>query len=314
MDGAGCLSARHDPVTRAIRWSAAVWLVLLCGGGSAAAGPATGCPATPHRFETFSLRAPSLGRAKRILVYLPPGHDCATGRRYPTFYLNDGHDLFDWNPFAAELDPAVAADIAAREAWYGSWRLDRQLDRATAEGRLPPLIVVGIAADDGQRSADLAPVPWSGSAVAYGRDYGEFVARILVPAVDGRFRTIPERRCRGIGGASLGGISALQIGLARPDRFGLVLALSPVLGDPALARYLAAAWPVMQRPDAPTVLIDVDDDAAGLTDLLWLQAVTGGRPPTILVQTPRGRHAIGSWAQRVIPALERLLGRPACHG
>ena len=66
-------------------------------------------------------------------------------------------------PFAAELGPALAADIAARNAWYGSWQLEGQLERAVAAGRLPPMIVVGIASDDGLRSRDLAPVPWLGS-------------------------------------------------------------------------------------------------------------------------------------------------------
>ena len=93
------------------------------------------CPGASHRFETFALPAPSLGRPKRVLVYLPPGYACEAHRRYPVFYFNDGHDLFDWNPFAAELDPALAAEIAVREGWYGSWRLDVQLDRAVADGQ-----------------------------------------------------------------------------------------------------------------------------------------------------------------------------------
>jgi hypothetical protein len=35
-------------------------------------------------------------------------------------YLNDGHDLFAWTPFAADLEPALATEIAKREGWYGS--------------------------------------------------------------------------------------------------------------------------------------------------------------------------------------------------
>ena len=193
------------------------------------------------------LPAPSLGRAKRVLVYLPPGYGCEAPRRYPVFYFNDGQDLFDWNPFAAELDPALAAEIAVREGWYGSWRLDAQLDRAMAEASLPPLIVIGIASDDGLRSRDLVPVPWDGSAEGHGTEYGEFVVQTVVPAVDRRYRSIAERRCRGIGGASLGGVSALQIGLSHPDSFGLVLVFSPVLGDPAIASYLAAIRPIVDQ-------------------------------------------------------------------
>jgi enterochelin esterase-like enzyme len=275
--------------------------------------PATAaCPNTPHRFETFALFAPALERAKQILVYLPPGYDCAPLRRYPVFHFNDGQDLFDWNPFAAGLEPAVAAEIATREAWYGSWRLEAQLDRAIADGRLPPIIVVGIASDDGMRSRDLVAVPWSGSGEGRGAEYGDFIADTVVPVIDRRFRTAAERCCRGIGGASLGAISALQIGLAHPERFGLVLAFSPVLGDPAIASYLAAAWAAPKPAERSDFVIDFDDDVVGSADRAWLAPLVATAPDRdrriALVQTPGGRHAIASWAQRVVPALQRLLG------
>ena len=97
---------------------------LVVGGPTTGAAASDACPDAPHRFETLALFAPALERAKQILVYLPPGYDCAPARRYPVFYFNDGHDLFDWDPAAAGLEPALAAEIAAREAWYGSWRLE----------------------------------------------------------------------------------------------------------------------------------------------------------------------------------------------
>ena len=289
---------------------AAACVSLLPGRIWATADPTNPCPDAPHRFETFALFAPALGRSKQILVYLPPDYDCATTRRYPVFYFNDGHDLFDWNPFASDLDPALAAEIAAREAWYGSWHLDRQLDHALANGRLPPLIVVGIASDDGMRSRDLVPVPWSASVEGRGTQYSDFIAHTVVPAIDRRFRTVADRRCRGIGGASLGGVSALQIGFAHPDRFGLVLSFSPVLRDPAIAAYLAAAWAVLDRADASAFLIDFDDDAIGTADLQWFASVVATAPSSrrhlTLTQTPGGRHTIASWARRVVPALVQI--------
>jgi enterochelin esterase-like enzyme len=137
----------------------------------------------------------------------------------------------------------------------------------------------------------------------------------VVGAVDRRFRTIANRRCRGIGGASLGGISALQIALAHPDRFGLVLAFSPVLGDPAIADYLAAAWRVADHVGPSRFLIDFDDDAIGRADRALfasvVRAATDSEWQPALVQTPAGRHAIASWAERVIPALQQLL-QPSC--
>jgi enterochelin esterase-like enzyme len=307
--------ARREAAGRAAPICGVALVVAALGPGSPAADDlAGGCPHASHRIESLALFAPALERAKRIEVYLPPGYRCATGRRYPVVYLNDGQDLFEDVPPAPDLEPAVARDIAAREAWYGSWRLDRQLDRAIAEGRLPPLIAVGIASDDGLRSRDLAPVPWDGSSEGRGEAYGGFVADAVVPAIDGRFRTIAEPGCRGIGGASLGGVSALQIGLAHGDRFGLVLALSPLIGERALADYLATAWADAARP-AASWLIDFDDDPLGAADRARFAAWIGARADAgvMLIQSAGSRHAIGSWAERVVPALVRLFGA-ACRG
>ena len=161
------------------------------------------------------------------------------------------------------------------------------------------------------QAAATAPVPWDGSTEARGPQYADFMTLTVVPAIDARFRTAARRRCRGIGGASLGAISALQIALAHPQSFGLVLALSPVLGDPALAAWLTAAWP-RPAPGAPaTFLIGVDDDRLGSADRARFAALVGTGPPdrrTALLQSPGGRHNIASWAGRVIPALSRLLG------
>jgi enterochelin esterase-like enzyme len=295
---------------------AAILTLFGAASGQALAPASTGdrCPTTPHRFESFALEAPALERAKRILVYLPPGYDCDPGGRYPALYVNDGHDLFDWDPVAATLDPPLAAEIARREGWYGSWHLEAQLDGALAAGSLPPLIVVGIASDDGLRSRDLAPVPWSGSAEARGLAYGDFVAATVVPAIEARFRVATDRRCRGIAGASLGGVSALQIGLAHPELFGLVLALSPLLTEPAIAGYLARSW--RAAGPAQAYLVDFDDNPLGAADRRWLGALVGASGPprqVALLQSPGGHHALASWRARVLPALTRLLaGR--CRG
>jgi enterochelin esterase-like enzyme len=163
---------------------------------------------------------------------------------------------------------------------------------------------VGIAADDGLRSRDLAPVPWGGSAEARGGSYAAFVAGTVVAVIDRAFRTIPVARCRGVGGASLGGVSALQIGLGYPETFDAAFALSPLLRDPAIAGFIAELWRV--RRAGPRVLIDLDDDAVGRADRRWLETLLGTSPQAILVQTARGRHTIASWAERVIPALSKL--------
>jgi hypothetical protein len=88
-----------------------------------------------------------------------------------------------------------------------------------------------------------------------------------------------------------------------------------VLGDPALAEHLAAGWRLADPASPATFLIDFDDDPIGRADFAWFRSLAGtatiGARRTILLQSPGGRHAIASWAERVVPALTRLLD-PHC--
>ena len=51
----------------------------------------------------------------------------------------------------------------------------------------------------------------------------------LKPWIDARYRTRADAASTGIGGSSLGGLAALELGMTRPDVFGRVAALSPSL-------------------------------------------------------------------------------------
>jgi S-formylglutathione hydrolase FrmB len=140
-------------------------------------------------------------------------------------------------------------------------------------------------------------------------EYAAFVAQTVVAAVESRYRTIEERRCRAIGGASLGGVSALDIGIGYSDTFGQVLAFSPLLAEPAFANHLAATF--LSARVRPALLVDFDDDERAAADRTWFTALVAASAypaaAPILRQTRGGRHAIGSWAARVIPAMRQLL-------
>ena len=154
------------------------------------------------------------------------------------------------------------------------------------------------------------PVPWESAAEGRGIAYGAFVAGTLRSEIERRFRTRPERACRGVAGASLGGVSALQIGLAHGRSFGLVLALSPVLTDPAIAADLEKAW-VAAKPAAPKAfLLDFDNDPLGAADLARFRKIAAANAArqAVLHRSPGGCHRLASWAERVIPTLARLIG------
>lgn len=73
----------------------------------------------------------------------------------------------------------------------------------------------------------------------------------------------------------------------------------------ALGGFLAARWP--PKGSRPSVPIDIDEPTSR-SDLIGLRSIPAA-PHATLVQTPGGRHRISSWAERVLPALERGLDR-----
>ncbi|HET7722952.1 MAG TPA: alpha/beta hydrolase-fold protein, partial [Acidimicrobiales bacterium] len=158
------------------------------------------------RFEILhDFRSPALGNARRVSIYLPPGYDEAAAR-YPVLYLQDGQNLFD----------PGRAFVPGQD-----WHADETAEAFIREGWIGPLIMVGIDHAGVDRIEEYTPSrdPRRG---AGGRlpAYQRFLVDELKPWVDRHFRTRPEAAATGLGGSSLGGLAALEVGLARPDVFG----------------------------------------------------------------------------------------------
>jgi predicted alpha/beta superfamily hydrolase len=167
------------------------------------------------RFEILhDFRSPALATARRVSIYLPPGYD-ASAARYPVLYLQDGQNLFD----------PGRAFVPGQD-----WRADETAEAAIAGGRIAPLIMVGIDHGGVDRIAEYTP-SCDPRQQAGGRlpAYQRFLTDELKPWIDRFFRTRPEAASTGLGGSSLGGLAALEIGLARPDVFGRLALLSPSL-------------------------------------------------------------------------------------
>jgi S-formylglutathione hydrolase FrmB len=59
--------------------------------------------------------------------------------------------------------------------------------------------------------------------------YEDFFIQELVPAIDRTYRTVSDRRARGISGTSMGGYGALHLGMRHADVFGTASAQSAAL-------------------------------------------------------------------------------------
>ena len=273
------------------------------------------------RIDTFSVSMPELGnRTRTIRVYLPKGYDASTAS-YPVLYLQDGQQLFEPGPF-------------------GDWLVDESMDRLEDSGRLPGLIVVGIDNSDrrwdeyspwvNQQMHAWVPTDWAKPTQGgEGEAYVRFVAETLKTAVDRRYRTMADREHTGIGGSSMGGLIALYAGLARPDVFSRVMAMSTAVwfaedGGPWLSNNRLAAFVSAHAPRGGSrIYLDVGEhersreqdpdvvDCGGRpvsyprayaegTSRVASALLGGGMPPTNLhmVIDPAGVHHEQAWARR----------------
>jgi enterochelin esterase family protein len=154
-----------------------------------------------ERVESAALRGNPLGdpHVRQVPVYLPPSYARSPERRYPVAYVlagftGRGRTLLNDGPWSPALD-------------------DR-LDRLIAEGSGEMIVVMPdcFTRLGGSQYLDSS---------ATGR-YATHLVEELVPWVDGRYRTLPERDHRGIVGKSSGGYGALVLGMRRPETFGAV--------------------------------------------------------------------------------------------
>ncbi len=205
---------------------AAVLALAGCSAGTAASpatttvtpagtGPVTGpvpwtTATTGDRFVVrLDVPAPSLaGNLLRdpadrwVVVTLPPSY-FTSGTRYPVAYFLEGIGT----P-AGQLAPSRASFAGQMQAPGGR-----------------EFIVVEADGIDSLGANFYANSPVGG-------DMADFVAHDLVAAIDATFRTLPTRTARVLAGFSMGGLGTLNIGLARPDVFGSLYALSPPLATP----------------------------------------------------------------------------------
>src|SRR5437870_8330644 len=170
-----------------------------------------------HRHRQFPSR--TLGNRRDILVYLPPGYRRFLRRRYPVFYLQDGQNLFD-----------AATAFAGVE-----WGVDETAQRLIRRKLIEPIIIVAIANTGPDRIHEYAPTRGIIDSKAkrkkrsrgLARKYGKFLIQELKPLIDSKYRTKPEAEFTGLGGASLGGLLVMTLGLWFPTVFSRLAAMSP---------------------------------------------------------------------------------------
>jgi S-formylglutathione hydrolase FrmB len=157
--------------------------------------------------DSPSLRGNPLGdpHARPLWVYLPPGYDDDPTIHYPSIYVLQGYT-------------GHVAMWANRSAFRQPF--PETADAVFAAGA-PPCIVVYVDAWTAYGGSQYVDSPGTGR-------YHSYLSDDVVPFVDARYRTIPDRESRAVTGKSSGGFGAMITPMLRPDVFG---ALASHSGD-----------------------------------------------------------------------------------
>jgi enterochelin esterase-like enzyme len=253
-----------------------------------------------HEFQSQIFR-----NTRMLRVWLPPGYSAPEnqGRHYPVFYFNDGQNLFD---------PATA--------YIGvDWQADEAADRLIRDGRIPPLIIVGI--DNAQKDRPKEYLPYRSFNPPImrpqGKRYPDFILNEVMPFVYQHYRIARGPDNTGLGGSSLGAIISLYTAMDRPGVFGRLLLESPSLFV-SHRRLLKSSrgfgdWPAKVFMAIGTKEAGSDDrDRQVVEDVLALEHVlrrAGLKEDRLLVRIDEGAsHNEGEWAKRFPEALTFLFG------
>jgi predicted alpha/beta superfamily hydrolase len=243
---------------------------------------------------------------RQLQIWLPPGYSAPEnqGRHYPVLYLNDGQNLFD---------PATA--------YIGiDWQADEAADRLIREGRIPPLIIVGI--DNAQKERPREYLPYRSFHPPImrpqGKRYPGFLLNEVMPFVYHRYRIARGPENTGLGGSSLGAIISLYTALDRPGVFGRLLLESPSLfisnrqllkSSRAFRQWPARIFMAMGTREAGTEERD-QEVVEDVRELEHVMRRAGLREDRLRVRIDEGAiHSEKEWARRFPEALAFLFGK-----
>ena len=245
-----------------------------------------------HKHEDF--HSQYLDEDRTLIVFLPPGYDKETERRYPVLYLHDGQNLFDVNTAFGGRD----------------WRADETAYELIEEKKIEPLVIVGVYNTEG-RLEEYTPTPDKKLGGGKADLYGKALVEEIKPFIDKTYRTRDCAWNTGLGGSSLGGLVTLYLGLRYPHIFGKLAILSPSVwwNDRAIVQEVEAIEP---RPRLK-IWLDMGTqesesgvaDAEALRDALETKGWIEG--DDLMYTEIRGAtHSEDAWSKRVGPFLEYL--------
>ena len=237
--------------------------LLACGGQGAPASPGSR-PASPvpptvdaiPAHDSFTVASRVLGEARLVNVHTPRDYR-AGAAAFPALYMPDGGLDEDF--------PHVVNTV----------------DSLAALGRIRPVIVVGIPNTQRRRDltgptrvpSDSAIAPRVGGSAAF----RQFIRTELMPEIERRYRTTPERA---IIGESLAGLFIVETFLEDPTLFTHYVALDPSVWWNQGALVDSAATSIAAFDVSPRTLFLASSNVPEITDgTARLAALLQSSPP-----------------------------------
>ena len=135
-----------------------------------------------------------------VIVFLPPSYNKDNKRHYPVIYALHGYSI-------------------GAEQWTHEIHVPQTIEGAFAQGAQEMIVVL-------PDSKTIYNGSMYSSSVTTG-DFEKFIWHDVVAYIDAHYRTIPNRKSRGLIGHSMGGYGASRIGMKHPDVFGALYIMSP---------------------------------------------------------------------------------------
>jgi len=243
-----------------------------------------------------------------LRIWLPPDYEQPenASKSYPVLYLLDGQNLFD----------RCTSFIGVE------WGVDETVTRLISEGRIAPVIVVGVDNAGAQRAQEYLPYddPFNPDGQnTQGKLFPKFLRLDVMPYIKAHYRIKEGADNTAIGGSSYGGVAALNVAINDPLLASKILIESPSMqvGNGALLRETAHLVQVASR-----IYIGMGDQEAGKEEidrkiLTALRLLAGNlasatMPPALQVSIGVGdSHNETAWAKRLPAALIFLYGTDA---
>jgi predicted alpha/beta superfamily hydrolase len=254
-----------------------------------------------HEFRSRSFR-----NTRFLRVWLPPGYDAPENsiKRFPILYLNDGQNLFEPSTSFTGVE----------------WQVDETAERLIREGRVAPMIIVGIDNAGKDRLREYMPYRSFSPTMlrVQGSRYPNFLIKDVIPFIARTYRIAPGPENTGLGGSSLGALISLYTAASHPGWFGHLLLESPSLwtsnrqmikASRAVKQwperiFLATGTAEAGREDQDRSMVDDVRELAGI----FRRAGLDDRRLKLVVEEGATHHE-SAWARRFPEALTFLFGK-----